>query len=355
MAHFEDFDPPSGGPLLDKIHKPVLEFPNPPVDGDIHGTLAQARSVLAMEAEAILKISERLDSQLERAIKLLMNCSGKVVVTGMGKSGHIASKIAATFASTGTPAFFVHPAELRHGDFGMLDEKDLVVVLSSSGETAEIKFALDPIKRLGLPIIALTGNLNSALADHADAVLDVGVAREACPLDLSPTSSTTTALAMGDALAIVLMMKKGFKAEDFARSHPGGTLGQQLVTVEDIMRSGFAVPQVNVNASYDAVLSEIDAKRLGFTTVCNAEGRLTGIITDGDLRRAILNWRTSVFNTKASEIMTKSPKTISSHSLAVEALRLMEKHSISALLITDEYHRPVGLVDLKDLLKAGII
>lgn len=324
----------------------------PPQGGDAIG---QARAVLETEAEAIINIAQRLNESFEQAIDLLLQCAGKVVVTGMGKSGHIASKIAATFASTGTPAFFVHPAELQHGDFGMLDERDLVVALSGSGETSEIKQALDPIKRLGIKIIAMTGSLDSTLARVSDVVLDVGVAREACPLNLAPTSSTTASLAMGDALAIVLMTKKGFAAEDFARSHPGGSLGKRLITVRNIMRSGIDVPAVALHAGYPEVLSEIDRKRLGFTTVCDSEGRLMGIITDGDLRRTMIRFGDNIFGKKASDILTKNPKTIASTALAVEALKLMETHSISALLIVDEINRPVGLIDLKDLLRAGII
>jgi arabinose-5-phosphate isomerase len=308
-----------------------------------------------MEAQAILAVRDRLSPDFDRAIALLLSCTGKVVVTGMGKSGHIASKIAATFASTGTPAFFVHPAELHHGDFGMLAEGDLVIALSGSGETQEIKLALDPLKRLGIPIIALTGNPASALGRVADVVIDVGVEREACPLNLAPTSSTTAALAMGDALAIVLMSRKDFRAEDFARSHPGGSLGRQLITVGDIMRSGLDVPNVSLGADYANVLREITDKRLGFTTVCDDGGRLAGMVTDGDLRRAQVRWGAGAFEKSACEIMTVKPKTISAKSLAVEALKLMEKHSISALLILDELGRPAGLIDLKDLLKAGII
>ncbi|HEY9788412.1 MAG TPA: KpsF/GutQ family sugar-phosphate isomerase [Candidatus Obscuribacterales bacterium] len=315
----------------------------------------QARQVLVSEADALREIANRLDGAFEEAIGLLLRCQGKVVVTGIGKSGHIGCKIAATFASTGTPAFFVHPAELRHGDFGMLEERDLVVALSSSGETPEIKLVLDPIKRMGIKLIALTGNLQSTLAQHSDVVIDVGVAREACPLNLAPTSSTTAALAMGDALAIVLMTRKGFEAEDFARSHPGGSLGQQLLTVKDVMRFGLQVPAVSLTANYDQILAEIDAKRLGFTSVCDDNGELVGIITDGDLRRSIIKWGKDVFDKKASEIATANPKTIPSTALAVEALKLMEKHSISDLIILDEKRRPEGLIHLKDILKAGII
>jgi arabinose-5-phosphate isomerase len=322
----------------------------PPAD-----TLAHAKFVLESEADAIAAMATRLDAQFARAIDLLFKCSGKVVVTGMGKSGHIGCKIAATFASTGTPAFFVHPAELRHGDFGMLDQRDLVVALSGSGETQEIKLALDPIKRMGIKIIALTGNATSTLAKVSDAVIDVGVEREACPLNLAPTCSTTAALAMGDALAIVLMTKKGFKVEDYARSHPGGSLGKRLITVGEVMRFGGAVPAVALNAPHNEILTEISSKRLGFTTVLDQSGKVCGIITDGDLRRAIIKWGAQVFGRRADEIMTHNPKTISSNALAVEALNLMEKHSISALLILNDNGSPVGLIDLKDLLHAGII
>lgn len=314
-----------------------------------------AYEVLTSESEAILAMRNRLSTDFENAIELLANCNGKVVVTGMGKSGHIACKIAATLASTGTPAFFVHPAELRHGDFGMMDEKDVVVALSGSGETQEITLVLDPIKRLGLKLIAMTGNLSSTLAKFSDIVLDVGVEKEACPLNLAPTSSTTAALAMGDALAITLMTMKGFEKEDFARSHPGGNLGKMLITVQDVMRSGIQVPTVGVSAEYNSVLAEIDEKKLGFTAVCDGEGRLRGIITDGDLRRGLIRHGAEFFNKDAEELMTKAPKTISPECLAVAALKLMEKHSISALLILDGQSRPVGLIDLKDLLKAGII
>lgn len=314
-----------------------------------------ARQVLQMEAEALLAMSARLTPSFDRAIELLLGCTGKVVVTGVGKSGHIGSKIAATLASTGTPAFFVHPVELRHGDFGMLEERDLAIALSGSGETQEIKLAIDPIKRKGIKLIALTGDLDSTLAKIADVALDTGVEREACPLNLAPTSSTTAALAMGDALAVVLMQRKGFKAEDYARSHPGGNLGRQLVLVQDIMRSGIQVPQVALDTAYGEVLHEIDAKKLGFTTVCDARGVLAGIITDGDIRRAQVKFAADAFGKHAQEIMTLNPKIVAASSLAVEALKTMEKHAISDLLIVDNERRPTGVIHLKDLLKAGIV
>lgn len=317
--------------------------------------LKQAEHVLRMEADAILNLCDRLDQTFAQAIQLLVQCQGKIVVTGMGKSGHIGNKIAATLASTGSPAFFVHPAELRHGDFGMLDTKDVIIVLSGSGETQEIKLVLDPIKRLGLPIIAFTGNLDSTLAKHSNAVIYVGVEREACPLNLAPTSSTTAALAMGDALAIVLMTVKGFKADDFARSHPGGNLGQQLVTVSDVMRSGMEIPVVRLKTVYQDIVAEIDQKRLGFTCVVTEQGSLCGIITDGDIRRTLVRWEKDAFQRQAHELMTADPKTISSDSLAVEALKIMETHAISDLLILDHKQMPVGVIHLKDLLKAGIV
>lgn len=311
--------------------------------------------MLYLEAEALRTIADRLGQSFESAIELMLACQGKVVVTGIGKSGHIGNKIAATLASTGTPAFFVHPAELRHGDFGMLEERDLVIALSYSGETAEIKQVLDPIKRMGLKVISLTGAPESTLAKHSEVVIDVAIDREACPFNLAPTTSTTATLAMADAMAIVLMTRKGFRAEDFARRHPGGSLGQQLVSVKDVMRFGLQMPQVLETTTYDEVISEIDSKRLGFAVVVDKDEKLKGIITDGDLRRSLVKWGHDAFNKTASEISTSNPKTIKSDALAVEALKLMEKHSISDLIILDEQSRPEGLIHLKDLLRAGII
>jgi arabinose-5-phosphate isomerase len=354
--------PPVAQNVVEAAVTPAAAAPLAPVINEFdpsyvpqHPDLEQARQVLSLEAEAVSDLVGRLGDQFLKAIDVLFNCQGKVVVTGMGKSGHIASKIAATFASTGTPSFFVHPAELRHGDFGMLAEGDVVLALSGSGETLEIRQAIEPIKRLGLPIIALTGGLTSTLAQFSTAVVDVAVKREACLLNLAPTSSTTAALAMGDALAIVLMTKKGFKAEDFARSHPGGALGAQLLKVEDVMRSGVDIPFVSLTTEYHDVLSEITSKKLGFTTVQYPDGRVCGVITDGDLRRTILKFGSNVFTKRAEEIMTSRPKTISAHALAKEALKEMERYSVSDLLIVDDNDRVTGLIDLKDLLRAGLI
>jgi arabinose-5-phosphate isomerase len=307
------------------------------------------------EADSIAAAAGRLSHEFEAAIELLYECQGKVIVTGMGKSGHIASKIAATFASTGTPAFFVHPAELRHGDFGMLDERDLLVAISSSGETDEIRLALDPIKRLGCKLIAMTGVKESTLGKVADITLDIAIEQEACALNLAPTSSTTVTLALGDALAVALMVRKNFKVEDYARYHPGGSLGRKLVTIENIMRSSIDLPIVSEDTKYSDVIAEIDLKDLGFTAVCNSSGELVGIVTDGDTRRTQVKHGKEAFDKKAAEIMTINPRTISENCLASQALQIMDKHAISDLLIVNDKKQPVGVVHLKDLLRAGII
>jgi arabinose-5-phosphate isomerase len=316
--------------------------------------LEQAKAILDLESSAITDLKARLNEGFVKAIELLYACEGKVIVTGIGKSGHIGRKLAATFASTGTPAFFVHTGELKHGDLGMVEETDVVVVISGTGETQELLGVLDSLKGRGAKLIAITGDTSSTLARVSDVALDTAVDREACPLNLAPTTSTTAALAMGDTLAIVLMTKKGFGTEDFAKSHPGGSLGRQLLRVKDVMRSGVEVPSVKLTDDYPTVLSEVDCKKLGFTTVCDDTGKLIGIITDGDLRRSILRFGNNVFSTKAEQIMTASPKTIGSENLAVEALKLMEKHTIADLLIINANKQPIGVIDLKDLLKAGL-
>jgi arabinose-5-phosphate isomerase len=329
--------------------------PGQSANSGLSASLAEGRRVMLSEAKAITAAAQRLGFEFETAIELLFDCRGKVIVTGMGKSGHIASKIAATFASTGTPAFFVHPAELRHGDFGILEQRDLVVAISSSGVTDEIRLALDPIKRLGCKLIAMTGSKESSLSTIADVSLDIAVEEEACALNLAPTNSTTVTLALGDALAIALMVRKNFKVEDYARSHPGGSLGRKLVTVENIMRTAFDLPTVREKTIYADVIAEIDLRRLGFTAVCNEADQLIGIVTDGDTRRAQVKFGAQAFNKTAAEIMTSDPRTISVQCLASEALQIMDKHAISDLLIVNEKNQPIGVVRLKDLLAAGVI
>lgn len=321
--------------------------------------LKEGLQVLEIEEQAIrslvLDLEKKQGANFEKVIDLLIDCKGRIVVTGMGKSGHIGSKIAATFASTGSPAFFVHPAELSHGDFGMLTNKDIMFALSFSGETDELKKVLQPIKRLGIKLISITGNENSTLAQNSDVALFVKVDKEACPLNLAPTASTTATLALGDAIAITLMQAKGFTKEDFAKSHPGGSLGKQLIKVKDVMREENEIPMIKSNVPFDATLEEINNKKLGFTTVVNDSLKLLGVITDGDLRRAFLKYKNEVQKKSAKDIMTINPKTIQENDLAVSALKIMEDFRISDLIVLDKSQRPIGIVDLKDLLKAGII
>jgi arabinose-5-phosphate isomerase len=320
----------------------------------VRDLLGRAARVLEIESAAVAGLRVRLDDHFARAIAILLAASGKVIVTGMGKSGLIGRKIAATLASTGTPAFFLHPAEGIHGDIGMVLKGDVIVALSNSGETAEVNRLIPVFKRLGLPIIALTGNRRSILAAHADAVVDVGVREEACPLGLAPTASTTAALAMGDALAIVLFEEKGFSSRDFAMLHPGGILGRKLTTVADLMHIGDAVPIVRPDTPLQEALFTISAKRLGVTGVADGDGRLIGVITDGDVRRAMARG-VDLFRATAGEIMTTGPKRIGALDLAAAALRKMEEHAITSLFVfgTDA-ERPVGIVHVHDLLKAGV-
>ncbi len=316
--------------------------------------LQSARRTIGIEHEAVAQLLTRLDQRFERACDLLLTCRGRVVVTGMGKSGHIATKIAATLASTGTPALFVHPAEASHGDMGMITAGDVVIALSNSGTTAEIVTLLPLLKRLGIPLISLTGNTESVLATTAEVTLDVSVAQEACPLGLAPTSSTTAALVMGDALAIALLEARGFTAEDFAFSHPGGALGRKLLLkVADVMRSGDAIPQVAPETPLSEALLVISAKGLGMTTVLDSHGVLAGIFTDGDLRRAI-DHGTDIRGTRIDAIMTRNSKTVRADMLAAEAMLIMDQNRISTLVAVDEHQRPTGIVDLKDLLRAGL-
>lgn len=319
---------------------------------DVRGRAAR---VLSIEAEALLALREKLDSGFTRAVGMLLSAPGKVIVTGMGKSGLIGRKIAATLASTGTPAFFLHPAEGLHGDMGMVLKGDVVIALSNSGETPEVVRLLPAFKRLGLGLIALTGDPQSTLARHADAVIDVGVREEACPLGLAPTASTTAALAMGDALAVVLFEEKGFSEQDFAMLHPGGSLGRKLLTVEELMHTGDEIPMVSCETPLKDALFTISSKRLGVTGVQNGSGALVGVITDGDVRRA-MEKGVDLYGTRAEEVMSTRPKRISSSDLAASALRKMEEHSITSLFVFGEGdpHPLVGIVHIHDLLKAGV-
>lgn len=315
----------------------------------------RAIRVLAIEAEAIAGLKEKLDSNFSRAIGILVGAAGKVIVTGMGKSGLIGRKIAATLASTGTPAFFLHPADGIHGDIGMIGGGDVVVALSNSGETPEVVRLLPVFKRMGLSLIALTGHPDSTLARHADVTLDVGVREEACPLGLAPTASTTAALAMGDALAVVLFEEKGLSADDFAMFHPGGALGRRLQTVAELMHTGDEIPLVSRDTPLKDALFTISAKRLGVTGVVSGSGALVGVITDGDVRRAV-GRGIDFFRAMAGEVMTADPKRILSSDLAASALRRMEQHTITSLFVFDpgEREKPVGIVHVHDLLKAGV-
>ena len=318
------------------------------------GFLSSAQRTIRMEAEAVLGLGARLGAEFERACELILAIDGRVIVTGMGKSGHIASKIAATLASTGTPAFFVHPGEASHGDMGMVTAQDCVIALSNSGTTPEVLTLLPLLKRLGIPLISMTGVPDAALARASDAHLNTGVEIEACPLDLAPTSSTTCALVMGDALAIALLEARGFTAEDFAFSHPGGALGRKLLLkVDDVMRSGDAIPTVTPQRTLAQALLEISAKGLGMTTVVDDTGRLLGVFTDGDLRRA-LDQQIDIHRTPIGDVMTRDPATVTAGILAAEAMRLMEERHISALIVLDESGAIAGVVHLLGLLEAGI-
>lgn len=317
----------------------------------------EARRVLKIEAQSILDLSERVDEHFSTAVDLLFHCKGKVVLMGMGKSGLVGRKIASTFASTGTPAFFLHPAEGVNGDYGMLAKEDIVIAISNSGETRELLDVLPLIKRYGNRLIALTGNMNSSLAKAGDVYLNIHVKEEACPLGLAPTASTTATLALGDALAIVLMIKKGFDEKDFALLHPGGTLGKRLLLkVEDLMHVGKAFPTVTEKTLMKDVIFEITSKRLGVTAVCNGEGHLMGVVTDGDLRRALEKFN-DLLDRQASDVMTRNPKWIEKDALAAKAVQRMEEYSITSLFVFNQSGDkvPVGIIHLHDLLKAGVV
>ncbi|WP_124948742.1 KpsF/GutQ family sugar-phosphate isomerase [Sulfuriferula thiophila] len=331
-------------------------MPNlPVVKFDAVAALSLAKRVLTIEADAVMAMRDRLDQQFIDAMALILECRGRVVVSGMGKSGHVGGKIAATLASTGTPAFFVHPGEASHGDLGMITHEDVCIALSNSGESAELTAIVPLIKRRGARLIAMTGNPNSTLAREADVHLDASVAQEACPLNLAPTASTTAALALGDALAIALLEARGFGSEDFARTHPGGSLGRKLlVHVRDIMHHGNALPLVSETALLPAALLEMTSKGLGMTAVVDDARHVVGIITDGDLRR-VLEKAIDVRLASAREVMTVNPRSISPDQLAVAAVEKMQSHNINGLLVVDDAGKLVGALNMLDLLRAGVV
>jgi arabinose-5-phosphate isomerase len=316
--------------------------------------LTLARKVLQTEAAAILALEHRIDEKFARAVTLIRNCKGRVIVTGMGKSGIICRKIAATLASTGTPAFFLHPAEAVHGDLGVIQADDVMIAMSYSGETEELTRVLETLKRIGATLIALTGDIKSTLAQSADVALDCSVSEEACPMNLVPTASTTAALAMGDALAMTVLVEKGFKPEDFATLHPGGKLGKKLRRVEQMMNAGDALPVVQLQTAMRDVIYEMSRKKLGMTTVVEKDGRLAGIITDGDLRRKMAT-TPNIQDLVARDVMTENPVAIPHTTLAVEALALMEQRKITSIVVIDADRRVEGVVHLHDLWRTGMV
>ncbi|MFC3816845.1 KpsF/GutQ family sugar-phosphate isomerase [Lysobacter sp. GCM10012299] len=338
------------------VPSPAQPHPAQPYADDPAQLAASGRRVFEIEAQALAAVAERIDGDFSAACKLILASSGRVVCTGMGKSGHIARKIAATLASTGTPAFYVHPGEAGHGDLGMITDVDVVLALSYSGESDEVLMLLPVLKRQGNKLITMTGRPNSSLAREADVHLDVSVPAEACPLALAPTSSTTASLALGDALAVALLDARGFTADDFARSHPAGALGRRLLLhISDIMHAGDDVPRISADASVSEALIEMTRKRLGMTAVVDDDGRLIGLYTDGDLRRTLDDPGVDLRHTRIAEVMTRSPKTIGSDSLAVEAAQLMEAHKISGLLVVDDDRNVVGALNIHDLLRARVV
>jgi len=322
---------------------------------DAHKLKTLGLAVIQTEAQAVAALTNRINESFVKACEYMLNCKGRIVVLGMGKSGHIAGKIAATLASTGSPAFFVHPGEASHGDLGMITPQDVVLALSNSGETEEILVILPLIKRLGVPLISLTGNPFSTLAQAATVNIDVSVEKEACPLGLAPTASTTATLAMGDALAVALLQVKGFSADDFARSHPGGRLGRRLLLrVDDIMHTNSAIPSVPMTATIRDAVIEMTRKGLGMTAIVNPVNHVIGIFTDGDLRRT-LDKLIDLHNTQIIEVMTAQGKTITPECLAVEALTLMQTYKITVLLVVDEQQQLQGVLHLHDILRAGVV
>ncbi|MBN8430757.1 KpsF/GutQ family sugar-phosphate isomerase [Microbulbifer salipaludis] len=313
------------------------------------------RRTIAMETAAVAALEARIGADFRQACDLILACKGRVIVSGMGKSGHVGRKIAATLASTGTPSFFVHPGEASHGDLGMITRQDLVIAISNSGSSAEVLTLLPLLKRLGIPLISMAGKPDSPLAQSADVNLDIAVDTEACPLNLAPTSSTTVTLVMGDALAVALLEARGFTAEDFAFSHPGGALGRQLLLkVEDVMHAGDELPQVTPDTPLATALLEMTSKGFGMTTVVDSAGQLLGVFTDGDLRR-VIDQKFELDSATMDQVMSRRPKTVGAHTLAAEALRIMEDNKITALVVEDSEHHPIGLLHMHDILRAGVI
>lgn len=317
--------------------------------------VTSAEPSLRLKQKMISSLMDRIDQNFAKACQFLHSCEGRIAVTGVGKSGHISKKIAATFASTGSPAFFIHPSEAKHGDIGMITKRDVLLALSNSGESEEIISILPFVKRLNIPLITLTGKPHSTLARAATINIDVSVEKEACPLGLAPTSSTTAALVMGDALAMALLEKRGFTETDFALSHPGGTLGRRLLLrVDEIMHQGDEIPLVSQHHSLKEALVEMTRKKLGMTTVINDAGELIGIFTDGDVRRAF-DKNADIHNTQIQQVMSRNPKTITRHFLAAEALNIMETYKITSLVVVDEQNKPDGIIHIHDILRAGVV
>ena len=315
-----------------------------------------ARKVLMIEADAVLALTQKLDSGFEKAVDLISASKGRIVITGMGKSGLVGKKIAATLSSTGTPSFFMHPAEASHGDLGMVTADDVIIAISNSGETEEIVALIPFLKRFDVSLISLTGNPGSTLARAADVNLDISVREEACTLGIVPTASTTATLAMGDAVAVALLTKRGFRAEDFAFFHPRGSLGKKLfIRVKDLMHSGDSLPLTSPEASLTEAVMEISSKRLGTTVIADTDRLILGVITDGDVRRGIGKWGKAFFDMHARDVMTRNPKIVAEHELAAKVLGIMEKHSITSLIVADDMNHIVGVIHLHDILKEGIV
>lgn len=315
-----------------------------------------AKKVLKTEAEAVSSLIDKLNSNFEKAVEIIYKSNGRVVIIGMGKSGLVGRKIAATLASTGTPAFFLHPAEASHGDIGMVTSHDVIIAISNSGETEEILDLIPFLKRFNVNIVSITGNPNSTLSKAADVILDVSVKEEACPIGVVPTASTTAAMAMGDALAVALFLKRGYKEEDFAFFHPGGNIGKKFfIKVKDLMHKGNQLPLVSVDTPMSKTVIEMSSKRLGHAIVIKKDGTIVGVVTDGDVRRGLEKWEGRLFELTAEEIMTRNPRTISEEELAAKALSIMENHSITALIVPDSENKPRGIIHLHDILRKGIV